>query len=185
MIYLIGSLRNPKVPQLANALRAEGYEVFDDWFAAGPEADDKWRDYERGRGHSYAEALAGYAGTHTFEFDAKHIERAEAGILYMPAGRSAHIELGIMIGKGKPGFILFDEEPERYDVMYKYVSGLYFNLEDLLKGLNQHVITKSEFEMGRSVRATSTGSFDVEQRPVNENGSCDHRAESLSRIGRL
>ena len=52
-VYIIGSLRNEKVPTVANALREEGYEVWDDWYAAGPEADDYWQKYEKGRGHSY------------------------------------------------------------------------------------------------------------------------------------
>ncbi len=47
MIYLIGSLRNPNIPAIANELRTLGYEVFDDWYAAGPEADDYWKSYEK------------------------------------------------------------------------------------------------------------------------------------------
>ena len=47
MIYLIGSMRNPAVPVLANNLRKEGFKVFDDWSSPGPEADDYWQDYEK------------------------------------------------------------------------------------------------------------------------------------------
>ena len=59
MIYLIGSLRNTRAVLLGNRLRAAGVEVFDDWHAAGPEADDKWREYEQRRGRTYKEALRG------------------------------------------------------------------------------------------------------------------------------
>ena len=45
-IYLIGSLRNAKIAEIANKLRSAGHEVFDDWFGAGPEADDFWQKYE-------------------------------------------------------------------------------------------------------------------------------------------
>src|SRR6478609_6057470 len=40
--YLIGSLRNEFVPTLAARLRGTCPEtiIFDDWYAAGPEADD-------------------------------------------------------------------------------------------------------------------------------------------------
>src|SRR3990172_601026 len=118
-IYLIGSLRNPEVPKLAAALRAAGHEVFDDWYAAGPEADDYWQRYEQDeRGHSYIEALAGYAASHVFEYDRKHLDRCNTGVLLMPAGKSSHLELGYMIGQGKPGFIVLPSEPERFDVMY-------------------------------------------------------------------
>lgn len=135
MIYLIGSLRNPKVPEVANALRKEGYEVFDDWYAAGPEADDKWRDYEKGRGHSYKEALDGYAARHVFEYDHFHLNRALAGALILPAGKSGHLELGYLIGQGKPGFILVDD-PERWDVMYKFATVCH-TWEELLENLSR------------------------------------------------
>ena len=53
MIYLIGSLRHPRVRQVAEALRAHRLDVFDDWHAAGPEADDIWQQYEMARGHTF------------------------------------------------------------------------------------------------------------------------------------
>jgi len=56
-IYLIGSLRNPKVPEISNLLTEAGYDVFSDWFAAGEIADDSWQKYEQGKGLSYIEAL--------------------------------------------------------------------------------------------------------------------------------
>ena len=55
----------------------------------------------------------------------------------MPSGKSAHLELGYCIGKGKPGFVLFDKEPERYDVMYQFASGVFFNIKDLRKALKK------------------------------------------------
>ena len=130
-IYLIGSLRNPRVPLIAQQLRSHGSDVFDDWYAAGPEADDKWREYEKGRGHTYPEALGGLAATHIFDFDLRHLHRSDAAVLVLPAGRSAHLELGYAIGKGKPGYILLDNEPDRYDVMYKFANGVYSTVDDV------------------------------------------------------
>ena len=135
MIYLIGSLRNPKVPAVANALREAGQEVFDDWYAAGPEADDKWRDYERGRGHSFQEALRGFAARNVYLFDRRHLERADAVVLVLPAGKSGHLEFGWAIGKGKRGFILLDD-PERWDVMYQFADGICGSVEELVECLN-------------------------------------------------
>jgi nucleoside 2-deoxyribosyltransferase len=130
-IYLIGSLRNPEVPIIASALRDRGHEVFDDWYAAGPEADDRWRDYEKARGRTYIEALDGLAAEHVFRFDWKHLNWAEIGVLLLPAGRSGHLELGYMFGQGKPGYILLDN-PERWDVMYKFATKVVLQLPDLL-----------------------------------------------------
>ena len=132
MIYLIGSLRNPQVPALANKLREElSVEVFDDWFAAGPEADDFWRDYEKGRGHTYTQALGGLAAKHVFNFDLKHLNRCSAAVLVLPAGKSGHLELGYCIGQGKPGYILLDS-PDRWDVMYQFATGVFDKEEDLI-----------------------------------------------------
>lgn len=144
MIYLIGSLRNPQVPIIANQLRAVGLDVFDDWYAAGPEADDKWRDYERGRGRNFKEALSGYAARSVFEFDHRHLERAAAVVLILPAGKSGHLELGWALGKGKPGFILLDS-PDRWDVMYQFATKVVTNVPSLIADLQetldeQHVL---------------------------------------------
>lgn len=134
IIYLIGSLRNPQVPIIAEQLRAAGHEVFDDWYAAGPEADDKWRDYEQARGHSYIEGLSGLAANHVYRFDRTHLDRCEAAVLVLPAGRSGHLELGYVIGTGKPGYLLLDDS-ERWDVMYRFADGVYYLVDELVTAL--------------------------------------------------
>lgn len=135
VIYLIGSLRNPDIPEIAKALRADGHEVFDDWYAAGPEADDYWQRYEQARGNTFRGALAGHAATHVFQYDRFHLDRCGVGVLVLPAGRSGHLELGYMIGQGKPGYILLTGEPERWDVMYGFATGVYKYRDSLLKEL--------------------------------------------------
>ena len=139
VVYLIGSLKNRKVIGLAKKLRENfpTWEVFDDWISPGPEADDFWRDYEKERGSTYKQALGNWAGKHIFEFDKHHLDRADIGVLYMPCGKSGHLELGYHLGKGKPGFVLFDEEPERWDVMYQFATGVCFSHDELLHELNK------------------------------------------------
>jgi hypothetical protein len=137
VIYLIGSLRNPSVPVIAAHLRSVGFEVFDDWYAAGPTADDCWRDYEVARGHSYKEALQGYAATHIFDFDMFHLNRCDIGVLVMPTGKSGHLELGYLVGRGKPCYVLFDKTPERYDVMYQFAQAVFFDVNDLSNELKK------------------------------------------------
>ena len=132
MIYLIGSLRNPEVPKIADKIRAEGFEVFDDWYAAGETADDSWRDYEKARGHSYLEGLKGHAANHVFTFDKEHLDRADAGILLAPAGKSGHLELGYLIGRGRRGYYLLDS-PDRWDVMLKFATLVTTDLEEIIK----------------------------------------------------
>lgn len=136
-IYLIGSLRNEQVPLTANKLREAGYEVFDDWFAAGPEADDYWKEYEIRRGRSYREALSGHAARHVFNFDRHHLDTCDAAVLLLPAGKSGHLELGYVVGQGKPGYILLEEGADpRWDVMYGFATGVFESVEELVVAIN-------------------------------------------------
>lgn len=121
-VYLIGSLRNPAIPAIAKRLRNMGVDVFDDWYAAGPDADDVWRDYEQTRGRDYLTALRdGRHAEHVWEYDKYHLDSCNAGVLVLPAGRSGHLELGYLIGQGKPGYILLDN-PDRWDIMYRFAT---------------------------------------------------------------
>lgn len=141
-VYLIGSLRNALVPRFAQDLEdATGYEVFADWFTPGPEADDHWREYiaERWPDGGLRKALDSYGAKHIFSFDKEHIDRADAAVLLMPAGKSGHLELGYTIGTGKPGFIVFDGEPERYDVMLQFATGIAFDMGELVPMLKRAV----------------------------------------------
>ena len=138
IIYIIGSLRdqtnpkerNMKVIEIAKKLRKLGYRVFDDWISPGPRADDYWKEYEESRGRTYKEALKGWAGKHVFEFDKHHLDAAAIALLVLPAGKSAHLELGYMIGKGKVGCILMDK-PDRWDVMYQFANSIFFIEEEM------------------------------------------------------
>lgn len=136
VIYLIGALKNPAVPELANKIRTLGYDVFDDWYSAGPEADDYFNDYRIKRGLNYRDALQSHAAKHIFNFDKSHLDRADIVVLVMPAGKSGHLELGYSIGKGKPGYILFDQEPERLDQMHQFATKIFLKEEDLINELS-------------------------------------------------
>jgi hypothetical protein len=135
VIYLIGSLRNPEVPEIGNNLRNSGFDVFDDWHSNGPEADDFWQKYERARGRSYRDALAAPIPQNIFNIDKTHIDKADTVVLVLPAGKSGHMEFGYAIGQGKKGYILLPGEPERYDVMYNFATKVFVSYDELLKEL--------------------------------------------------
>jgi len=138
-IYLIGSLRNLAVIEVAKVLREDGWEVFDDWMSPGPETDDHWKAYEQERGRTYQEALRGAHARDVFEFDKRHLEASDIAILVLPAGRSGHLELGWMLGRKKWGFILLDtDDPERWDIMYQFADGVFTTVTDLRTYLKLH-----------------------------------------------
>jgi nucleoside 2-deoxyribosyltransferase len=138
MVYLIGSMKNPKIPFIARALRSEGFEVFDDWYSPGKNADDEWQAYEQQRGRSFKEALDGAHAWDVFRFDLKHLDLCSIGVLVAPAGKSAHIELGYLRGRGKPAYVYMDGEPERYDVMYRFATGVCTDYVELVKELKYY-----------------------------------------------
>lgn len=138
-VYLVGSLRNATIPSIGAEMRKLGFEVFDDWYGAGPEADDYWQKYEQARGRPYWQALYGEAAKTIFNFDKKHIDESDIGVLVLPAGKSGHLELGYMIGQGKPTYVLFDDEPERWDVMYQFATKVCFSRGELYDALHRGV----------------------------------------------
>lgn len=129
--YLIGSLRNKSVIEVANRLRKNGIPIFDSWNAASENADRCWREYEKAKGLTYQQALADYAAQHIFHFDKFHLDRCDGAILICPAGKSGHLELGYALGQGKPGYIYVPEDPERWDVMYNFATAICHSFDDL------------------------------------------------------
>lgn len=134
MIYVVGSLAGTRVEEVADRLREAGHDVFDQWRAA---QGDYWADYAIRRGMNFREALAMDFTETAFQFDMKHLLKADVGVLVMPAGRSAGLELGWLLGRGKRGYILYDGEPERPDLMAKLATGVYFTVEDLVDELSR------------------------------------------------
>lgn len=147
-IYLIGSLSNPNIPHIANQLRKMGHEVFDDWWSPGAHADEEWRKHEMIRGRTFRQAIYGEHATEVYRFDRNLLERSNAVVMVLPTGKSGHLELGWAIGKGKRGYILFDKEPDRFDIMYRLATGIAMSIEELeeeLENGHQNTIEYSPF----------------------------------------
>lgn len=147
-VYIIGALKNKKVPEFANRLHQAGFDPFADWFSPGPEADTFLLEYAKIRGWNYKQALRSDAAKHTFEFDKRHIDEAEVAVMLAPCGKSGHMELGYVIGCKKPAYILFEEYPDRFDVMYNFATDVFDKEEDLierLKDYRDHRIIQSPF----------------------------------------
>lgn len=135
-VYIVGSLRNPRVTEVAREIRAIGCHAFDDWISAGPEADDYFQKYQTQLGATYAEALKSAPAEHIFNFDLPHLDHADAGVLVMPAGKSGHLELGYLSGRGKRTYILLDKDPERFDIMPQFANGgIFYEIPKLVEAL--------------------------------------------------
>lgn len=146
-VYVVGSLKNENVPRLANRIRAEvGCNVFDDWYAPGPRADEYWQAYEKQAGRTYRQAIHGKASRNVVLFDQANLDSSTHCVLLMPAGKSGHLETGYM-AYAKKAYVLFEKEPgpeDRWDQMYGLVlkngGDVLFDEEELIQ------LLKKEFE---------------------------------------
>ena len=139
MIYINGSLKDPMVPTVSRILRARGYEVFDDWHASGPKADEHWRAHEMGKGLSYREALLSTFARHVFDYDKTHMHRCCTAIAIgkpnqLP-GRSGLMELTYMRWEMRAStYVLLNGNPDDWDQMLPLacpVSNILHGIEDL------------------------------------------------------
>lgn len=149
-LYLIGSLRNKRIPALANRLRkmmTDDVVIFDDWFAAGPEADDHWKEYEQERGRTYEEALEGAAAKNVFAFDKRNLDDSTHALLVLPAGKSGHMEIMYAAyGVGAKTAILLDPEDVRWDVMYQFIPDILSTDNDVVDWLTGTTEQQAEFD---------------------------------------
>lgn len=120
-IYLASSWRNAYQPVALGALRAAGHEVYD---FRNPTPDNTgfgWRqviDRPITDCATMLEALAHPVAGRGFGYDFAAMQWADACVLLLPCGNSAHLEAGWFAGRGKPVVVLVHElrEPE---LMYK------------------------------------------------------------------
>jgi arylsulfatase A-like enzyme len=141
-IYVVGSLRQGRVRETAEALREHGYDVFDDWHACGPDGDTHWQAYETERGRTYVEALEGRFAYHNFRFDWSHLVSSDVVVLVSPpskvGGFSAGVEIGWAAGKGKRTYILLDGEPDRWELMAKFADQILYTIEELVQAVDAY-----------------------------------------------
>lgn len=137
-IYLIGTFKNERIESLGAKLRALGMEVFDDWKASHPDSDQTLWAYYKRRGFTYKEALNSPAAQVGFQFDMHHLKECDAGVLVMDAGRSAHLEAGLLCGWGKPIYVLLDKSPERLDLMTAMLTDIFETEDELVAALQQN-----------------------------------------------
>lgn len=172
-LYLIGSLRNKRIPLLADKLRKEmpDVEVFDDWHSAGPMADDHWKEYEQERNRTYQQALNGYAASHVFGFDRYHLDTSSHVVLVLPAGKSGHMEVMYAEYATRANTaILLDPDDVRWDVMYQFIPTILNNDEEIMPWLSS---TSGSSEPRKSVTpmASKPGSPEASLTPESPRSS--------------
>lgn len=150
-IYVASSWRNNQQPDVVRLLREAGHEVYD--FKNPKEGDHgfHWSDVALERsesgyctGAALKQALAHPRAVEGFASDFGAMKWADACVLVLPCGRSAHLEAGWMAGAGKLVLVLTPSHPSQSlgqliepELMYGLLDGIYLNLDQLISGLDR------------------------------------------------
>ncbi len=140
-IYVASSWRNENQPQVVQRLRDEGHDVYDfrnpkehiherDEGFHWSDIDPEWKNWTP---EQFVGALDHPLAEAGFKSDMHGLTTAEALVLVMPCGRSAHLEMGYAAGAGIPTIILMaDGEPE---LMYKMATAFAIDLDGVVESL--------------------------------------------------
>lgn len=143
-IYVASSWRNALQPSIVADLRAQGHEVYDFRHPPGgdhlgfswSDVDPDWRSWTP---EAYLAALEHPIAVAGFESDFGAMAWADAGVLVLPSGRSAHLEAGYFVGAGKPLYVLLapeefvaDRSQHVVELMYRMATGVFATIDDLM-----------------------------------------------------
>lgn len=141
-IYLASSWKNSQyLKQLAFAMRSWGHEV--DCFC--DESTGRyvfhWSQFvdteEELMNYDAIDFLDDHRTQKAFKEDKANINWADAVVMYLPCGRSAHLEAGYAKGQGKKLYIIGEFVKGEFDVMYGFADGLYRSLDELQLALKE------------------------------------------------
>jgi len=134
-IYVASSWRNVLQPSVVTRLREEGHSVYDfrhptkdnDGFSWA-KIDPNWLAWDP---RQFRAALDHPIAKEGFSYDIKALEGADATVLVLPCGRSAHLELGYAAGRDQRTFILATE-PTEPELMYLMCESIAITIDELV-----------------------------------------------------
>lgn len=146
--YVASSYKNEEVRNVIETLEVNGVDCHD-WISdEAPEAWDTWFkktadsptwDSKRHVDFMWDEQMQRIA-----RIDYAEMDKADIGILVLPAGRSAHLELGYMIGRGLPTAVYFpDTFPPQIIEPEPMLNGATYKTNNL-KYLTEWVLRRHE-----------------------------------------
>ena len=136
-IYVASSWRNTLQPAVVVELRRAGHEVYD-FRNPGPgscgfawsQIDADWLQWTP---RTFVEALKHPVAKHGFGDDKNGLDWCDACVLVLPCGRSAHLEAGYAIGKGKQTYFLLHPDKFEPELMYLLGDGFAHDIPSLIK----------------------------------------------------
>jgi len=139
-IYVASSWRNYYQPEVVTALREDGHEVYDFKKPAPGDNGFSWSeidpDWQNWTNEQYLQALEHPIAQAGFKSDFDAMKWADACVLVLPCGRSAHTEAGWMQGRGKPTIILLDSTVVEPELMYKIYHSVEASIAGVINEIN-------------------------------------------------
>jgi hypothetical protein len=115
-VYVASSWRNRFQSEVVGFLRFCGHEVYDFKNPRDGDHGFSWKqiepDWENWTTPQYLKALGHPIAKAGFKSDMDALRWADACVLVLPSGRSAHLEAGWCAGAGKPLIIYIPEKQE-------------------------------------------------------------------------
>jgi nucleoside 2-deoxyribosyltransferase len=140
-IYVASSWRNPIQQDIVKALRQAGYKVYDFKHPAPgnkgfgwSEVNPNWLEWSPEQ--FIADLYSGHpAITRGFAYDKGALDSSDICVLVLPCGRSAHLEAGYAIGRGKR--VIFYLHPQNFEpeLMYLLGEGCITTIPELIRSL--------------------------------------------------
>ena len=161
-IYVASSWRCEHQPRVVLELREAGHEVYD--FRNPSEGDNGFHwsevdaDWQGWPPAAYKAALQTSLAEKGFASDFAGMIWAQACVLVLPCGRSAHLEAGRFPGRGKPLHILVLDKCEP-ELMYKMATSICLSMDELLKAVQdsaadlEPIAERDRYETDRRLRA--------------------------------
>jgi hypothetical protein len=141
-IYIASSWRNPYYLDLLAKLQEEGHECYDfrdpqgafRWSAIDSEYQQNWGPENFRKVLQHKECFRGY------HRDKSALDWCDTCILLLPCGRSAHLEAGYTIGRGKRTIIYLKRDLDGHfepELMYKLTDELVHTDHELITRLRR------------------------------------------------
>lgn len=137
-IYAASSWRNQLQPEVVTRLRTEGYEVYDFRHPAPGNEGFSWRqtdpayDASEPANHRRWHMMTSHAIARSgFKLNYDAMKAADAFVLVLPSGRSAHLEAGYAAGAGKRLIVLMPE-PQEPELMYLMANAIVATVDEVV-----------------------------------------------------
>lgn len=142
-IYVASSWRNEARQQATvRALRDVGHDVYDFRNPSPGDHGFSWRQCATPEQLKNAARFRDEVLTHPvaqagFRKDMQALENADATVLVLPCGRSAHLELGYAVGAKQRTIALLDDPMSEPELMYLMCSDIAVSIAEILQLLAQ------------------------------------------------